>query len=135
LEILFNLLWVALSAALVGLWVVGRAGEIEDSPRSSTRMQITALAVLLVILFPVVSLTDDLLAYTAPAEVEHLVRRDLQDQPAAQIDAAAAIIGALFWFPDTPGSGIPFHTSRAVRIGTPREESLEVLGNRPPPSA
>jgi len=35
-------------------------------------MQIAALAILIIILFPVVSLTDDLLACTTPAEVEHL---------------------------------------------------------------
>jgi hypothetical protein len=135
LEILFNLLWVALSAALAGLWLLCRAARTNDSLGTSTRMQITALAVLVVVLFPVVSLTDDLLAYTAPAEVEHLVRRDLQDQPSGHVNAAAVMIAALFSHPHAIGLGILLRPSLSIKVGTPREESLEVLGNRPPPRA
>jgi len=96
-------------------------------------MQITALAVLIVILFPVVSLTDDLLACTAPAEIEHLVRRDLQDQPTGHVDTAPVILVSSFAFHHPICSGTVSEPSLSMKIGVPSDESLVVRGNRPPP--
>ena len=134
MEILFNLLWAALSIALSGLWLLGRTRCTKSSPDTSVHLQITALAVLIVILFPVVSLTDDLLAYTAPAEAEHLVRRDLHDLAAGPTGTTAVILAALFAFPHA-GSAILYRTPPSMKLGTPHEKSLDILGIRPPPSA
>ena len=98
-------------------------------------MQMTALALLVLVLFPVVSLTDDLLACSAPSEVEHLVRRDLQNQPSGHVNSVAVMIAALFSNPHAIGFGILSRPPLSIKVGTPREASLEVLGNRPPPRA
>jgi len=98
-------------------------------------MQITALAVLIVVLFPVVSLTDDLRAYTAPAEVEHLMRRDSQDQTGGHAHTAAAIPAVLLALPHTSRLGTSQGSALSMKIGTPREAYMEVLENRPPPCA
>jgi uncharacterized membrane protein len=135
LELLFNLLWVMLSAALFGLWLVVRAGRAHEKPSTQTRLQIVALCLLIVVLFPVVSLTDDLSACATPAEVEHLVRRDLQDHPGGHFGALAVIFATLLSSPHALGPGIFSRPSLAMKIGTPRRESLEILGNRPPPRA
>ena len=98
-------------------------------------MQVTALAVLLVILFPVVSLTDDLQTYTGPAEIEHLLRRDMQDQPAGQVNTAAIVVAVLFSLPNMQAPGTLSYPCASIKTGTPSEESAEACGNRPPPCA
>lgn len=96
-------------------------------------MQIAALAILIVVLLPVVSLTDDLLACTAPAEVEHLMRRDLLDHVDSNLEAAAIVAAALFSSQNAFALQTVFPISPSMKIGTPREEFLSILGNRPPP--
>ncbi len=60
---------MALSVALVALWLRHREpGEVYR--------QAAALLLLIAILLPVVSLTDDLQAMSNPPETEHLLRRD-----------------------------------------------------------
>lgn len=95
-------------------------------------MQVAALAVLIVILLPVVSLTDDLLACTAPAEVEHLVRRDL-DHADGYYHAASIIAAVLSTLRNNSGTQIISSLTPSMEIGTPREEFLSIVGNRPPP--
>jgi hypothetical protein len=75
LELFFNLVWVALSVTLFGLWMRDLRNQDDDHPRAQLLWQLTALAVLIVVLLPAVSLTDDLQACTAPAEAEHIGRR------------------------------------------------------------
>jgi len=98
-------------------------------------MQIMALAVLIVILLPVVSLTDDLQTCTAPAEVEHLMRRDLQCHPDSPLHAASVVLATLLSFQKPSGLEILPHFVPSIEIVTPRERGLSVVGNRPPPDA
>jgi hypothetical protein len=135
LEVLFNLLWLALSVALLGFWLRNQHRWGDESMRASTRMQIMALAVLAVILLPVVSLTDDLQTCTAPAEVEHLMRRDIQCHPDSQLHAASVVLAALLSFQEPSRLEILSHVVPSMEIVTPRERFLSVVGNRPPPDA
>jgi hypothetical protein len=87
-ELIFNLLWLTLSAGIFGFWIWSQRRWADRSLRATTRIQIMALAVLIVILLPVVSLTDDLQASAAPAEMEHLIRRiDLHHSLDASLQA------------------------------------------------
>lgn len=57
---------------------------------------LVAVGLLLLLLFPVISMTDDLVAMSTPGEVEHLIRR--HEAPlhlAAGILFGALVIGAL----------------------------------------
>jgi len=70
MELVLNLAWVLLAALLFCLW-------LRSAPRIGVdrRTQFAALAVLLLILFPVISVTDDLQAVQNPAETDSLLRR------------------------------------------------------------
>lgn len=135
MELLFNLLWVALSAGLIGLWLLSRGQWRGDASHPNSHMQIAALAMVIVILLPVVSLTDDLLACTAPTEVEHLVRRDLLDHVDNDLHAASIVTAVLVSLQNASGLPTISKLTPAVDIGTPREEFLNIVGNRPPPRA
>lgn len=71
MEFTLNLAWVVLAALMFCLWL--RHGTDAATDR---RMQFVALAVLLLILFPVISVTDDLQAVQNPAETDSCQRRD-----------------------------------------------------------
>ena len=71
MELFLNIVWLSVSILLVILCVHSiRHGDTKLSWSAGV-----ALCLLLVFLFPVISMTDDLQAMAAPAEVEHLMRR------------------------------------------------------------
>jgi hypothetical protein len=84
-EIFFNLMWVAVTVALIAAWFAAlrRPGIRPLGP--AIGLQLIALAILAAILLPAISLTDDLQATVNPAETEHLSRRaGLQGSPDQQ---------------------------------------------------
>jgi hypothetical protein len=84
-EIFFNLMWVAVTVALVAAWCSTHPRSGHAPLRPSVPAQLIALAVLAAILLPVISLTDDLQATANPAETEHVSRRaGLQGSPDQQ---------------------------------------------------
>jgi hypothetical protein len=132
-ELLFNLLWVVLSTGLIGLWLVSRHRWEDNMPRPNGHVQIAALVILIVVLLPVVSLTDDLMACTAPAEIEHLVRRHVLDHVDSNLEAAAILAAALVSTQGAFRLQTTSQVSPSMEIGTPREEFLSIVGIRPPP--
>ena len=87
-ELFLNLVWLATSSVLVAGWIWSiRKGHIEFEWTT-----LIALALLVVILFPVISMTDDLAVMSAPAEVEHMLRRS--EAPLAPV-TFLGILGAL----------------------------------------
>jgi hypothetical protein len=84
-EIFFNLVWVAVTVALIAAWCRAPRHPHFASLRPAVAVQLIALAVLAAILLPVISLTYDLQASVNPAETEHLSRRPaLQGSPEQQ---------------------------------------------------
>jgi hypothetical protein len=84
MEVFSNLLWLLLCFTLVGYWTSrSRKHARRGSDRrglfpvvfSERRVQIVALLLLVVLLFPVISLTDDLVASQTMAETDHLQQR------------------------------------------------------------
>lgn len=69
-EILLNITWAVCSLILIGLWL--RRGISQSISR---RTQLLALGMAVLLLLPVISLSDDLLAMQAPAETDTCVRR------------------------------------------------------------
>jgi hypothetical protein len=128
MELALNLAWVLLAAVVVRLW-------IRHAPRqgASLRTQIAALAILLVILFPVISATDDLQAAQNPYEVETCVRRAHASTPPHSTFPGAALLSTVFTensFRDL-GFCAPCHPRTAMA----ENPSLAIVRNRPPPVA
>ena len=70
MEIFLNFAWAALSLFLVVGWVWSiRKGHTEFQWTT-----LVALLLLLVLLFPAISMTDDRVAMSTPVELEHMMR-------------------------------------------------------------
>lgn len=129
MELALNLAWVLLVLSLFCLW-------LRYAPRSvgDRRMQFVALAVLILVLLPVISMTDDLLAAQNPAEAVTCVRRDHDDlRPHSVVPTAAA--------PPVPIlSAVPVRSASARLPGehpapSLKPPALSSIQNRPPPAA
>jgi hypothetical protein len=134
-ELFFNLLWLALSFLLLGFWLLRKNRWADDSLRRSIAVQFIALALLIVVLLPVVSLTDDLQACTVPAESEHLSRRsDFQAFADLSLHAISVVIAGL------PALVAPHEPQTLAWLSLPTEKEplcvryLRTLGTRPPPT-
>jgi hypothetical protein len=134
-ESLFNLFWLALSSVLLVMWLQEQRQWSDESLRPSRRMQFVAIAMLILILLPVISLSDDLQAYATPLETEHLARRgDLIDHNSLLPLLSAALSMMLLF-------GLAYRRSQAIILAvaqsiTPDHAGYRrILGNLPPPQA
>jgi hypothetical protein len=129
MELVLNLVWVLLTATMAVLWL-----RFSTRVGGSRRTQVVALIALLLLLFPVISVSDDLLALQNPAEVDCCGRRghvaadlhvDLHPAAILAQPMAAAI------------------QLSVLRIASPGEvpsrvednACLSAIQNRPPPQA
>jgi hypothetical protein len=134
MELFLNLAWVVLAALMFCLWLrfsplTGPQGRIVDR-----RMQFVALAVLIAILFPVISVTDDLQAIQNPAETDSCQRRD------HVVSSAHSIFPAVAALPVPAFAELSFGILRFVapgRLPAPLIDlpALASIQNRPPPAA
>ena len=70
MELFLNLVWLCLSVVVVRACV--RSAWMRDS--GFDRTAAIAVVLLIVLLFPAISMTDDLMAMNLPAEVQHGIR-------------------------------------------------------------
>jgi hypothetical protein len=129
MELTLNLGWV-----LVAVWMVCAWLRIAPRAAKERRAQFIALAVVILILLPAISMTDDLLAAQNPAEVDTSVRRDhCGTSPHSIVPVTAALP-----LPGLSGPAFGFLSVAAPsRLPTPIVEnpSLTSIENRPPPAA
>jgi hypothetical protein len=131
LELFLNLVWLTISLVLVCGWLRAvKAGDAKAEWKT-----LVALSLLLVLLFPVISITDDLVAMTATMEGEHMVRRlEMSPVNLASVDPfyTVALTALLF-------ASIAFLSALLTRV---RPRSLAIAlrsgfartaGVRPPP--
>jgi len=71
MESALNFAWMVLAALMLWLWL-----RYAPSEGASQRTQIVALVVIILILFPAISVTDDLVAAQNTTEVEACQRKD-----------------------------------------------------------
>jgi len=135
LELLLNSAWLALSTSLVILWIRGLRFVPAGSRQPSTTVQLLALAMLIVILFPAISMTDDMQALST-AEVEHVTRRaDLlpnSDQPA---DLAVPPDAEVFLTRSAFNLQTFARVELCIEKARPQKGSIRQSANRPPPLA
>jgi hypothetical protein len=131
-ELFLNIVWLSVSILLVGLCVRSiRHGHTKLSWSAAV-----ALCLLLVLLFPVISMTDDLQAMTAPAEVEHVMRRHYE---APSLPMGGGILDVVaFLSLVLIGIGLPNICSIRVQthgyVATLLAGFVRAFGVRPPPA-
>jgi hypothetical protein len=129
MELILNLAWGLLAALSFYLWT-----QAEHRSGTDRRLQIVALLMLIVILFPVISVSDDLWSIQNPAETDTVQRRDHLAAPEHSIFPALGTIcepffaAIRFGFLNSPRPA----TSQVFVLASPTP--VRIL-NRPPPAA
>jgi hypothetical protein len=129
-ELFLNLAGAFVAVTLICLWLLcaprtAAAGE-------SRRTQLVALALLILIMFPLISVTDDLLAAQNPAESDSFQRRD------QTISVLNAVLSSFTYPGETASAAIPAViriAALALRVPLPAAPALAPIENRPPPTA
>jgi hypothetical protein len=97
-EILLNCVWLILGLSLISAWSAHlwrtRTGEPNEFLPSRS-LQFTAILLLVILLFPVISLTDDIAMCTAPRDAERALR--LHDPFDGAQPAQALPISTMAW--------------------------------------
>lgn len=128
-ELILNLVWLAVAVAALAAWFRWRAKSSKN-----TGQQLVLLALAAAILFPVISMTDDLWAAQNPAEPESYQKRHIVTAEAHwPVPAAITIIGK-------PASSAPPHQSRRALEPDSHDLPTQILVDcsvftRPPPEA
>jgi glucan phosphoethanolaminetransferase (alkaline phosphatase superfamily) len=132
-ELFLNLVWLSVSLLLAVTWV-----RSERSTRRKLKWStVIALLLLVALLFPVISMTDDLTAINMANEVEHTMRRHeaptSQSVSVALLDAVARMAMVLI--------GIAFSGACFARVRRSTFAAkflagfVRASGVRPPPAA
>jgi hypothetical protein len=128
MEIVLNVAWAICSLGLILYWA--RTSASNPVPRGR---QIFALAMVVLLLLPVISLSDDLMAMQGPAETDSCLRRVLQTS-----DAHPSVVPTSFALPEEivaalsfscPLQEIPQDSTPAI----PASFLIRALDSRPPP--
>ncbi len=127
MELFLNSAWMLLAIAIGYLWL-----RFERRAPMDRRQPFIAMLVLVAILFPVISITDDLWALHNPAETETCQRRDMVSSSHVIFPAAAglplpALAELSFGFQPLI---LPLHLP-APAVDNPAFDAIE---DRPPPA-
>ena len=139
MEILLNCVWLVLGLSLIAVWSAhawhARPYK-SDGLLPSRQLQFTAILMLVVLLLPVISLSDDIAICTAPRDAERVLRlHDLLDgsqpMPAllpstmAWMDAVAVLLHG------GPGRPVEQEAKLAIQLA----KTGQPIDSRPPPVA
>jgi hypothetical protein len=130
MELLLNLAWLLMAGVIVCLWL---RGESRRSP--DCRGQLIAIAVLIAILFPVISVSDDLLAVQNASEADNYLRRDhLVPSNLHPVQPMSTIVAPKIFAVLAMGF-LRFFAPRLLPVHVPEHPELGSIDNRPPPLA
>jgi hypothetical protein len=130
MELFLNLAWLSLSATLVwGYFAITHSA----APRRKW-LAVVALALLILVLLPAISMTDDLAAINNPGEIDHFLRRNGTPLPQHTDVAAVAIVPLLLGIfaigvARISGQQLELQSLPSVLL----DGALRSLGLRPPP--
>jgi hypothetical protein len=128
MELILNLVWMLLAVAIVRLWV--RYAPKEGSGRWT---QIFALIMLILILFPVISVTDDLQASQTLAEDVTTLRRDIATTHCYHLFAAESTVPPAA-FTEFAVGFLCFVAPCHLPVPTVDNPAIAAIQNRPPPA-
>ena len=132
MELLLNTAWIVVSLLLI---VSAFHGLRRQNQRVEWRVVI-ALGVLMALLLPVISITDDLMANNATADVEHMFRRPLEPVPQSPLLAMLEIVpsAALLLFGLRQRRILETIARSDASLVRLREGLLRLCSMRPPPA-
>jgi len=129
MELFLNFAWAVVSIAVVCLWL-----RFEWRVQRDRREALIALIVLIAVLFPLISISDDLWQINNPAEIDTSLRRDHSGScPHSFFPTIAA--------PPEPaifelGGGLQrFNPQFHIPVLAFDNPAIDPLQNRPPPTA
>ncbi len=128
MEFILNLAWAVCSLGLVCLWL--RKGVSDAHSRT---VQVLALAMVVLLLLPVISLSDDLVAAQGPAESDSCLRRALHSD-----ELHPSVVPASLTLPEPVGmalavSGSLQEVAQADTVAPTSALLDRSLDSRPPP--
>jgi hypothetical protein len=129
MELALNLAWIVLTALMYGLWL-----RFAPQEGSSRRAQLIALALVILILFPVISVTDDLITAQNPAETDCCQRKG---HACTNAHLPPHPVAAIILPPDSGQPAGTIHFSMQGNLLSP-QVTIPAMGsmeNRPPPAA
>jgi hypothetical protein len=129
MEFFLNVAWTCLALMSLGLWL-----RHEHRTGTQRRMPLIALVMLLVILFPVISVSDDLWSIQNPAETDTCQRRN---QLSPDLHSLIPVLAATL-VPSFAQVNLEvryFSVSLNLPADVSSVPALEGIDNRPPPSA
>ncbi len=132
---ILNIAWALCSLGLIWFWL--RAGvRVPQGTRPRGRTtQILALAMVVMLLLPVISLSDDLMSMQGPAETDSCLRRAQNAD-----EAHPSVIPAALAMPEQLFTGLAVTrfsegTLQTDSLATPATLLTRSLDSRPPPQA
>lgn len=139
MEILLNLVWAALAVLIFCLWFrigdrTGTDRRRHDRRRRIVAIQIIAILLLIAILFPVISVSDDLMAVQNATEQDGTQRRDYFGAPGHQTTLAFTEIVSILNL-DPGCASVHYCAVRNLSRPSIDHPELASIENRPPPVA
>ena len=133
MEFLLNAVWIVGSLLLIG-------SKFHSMRRQNNRVEwrvLIALGVLLALMLPVISITDDLMANNATADVEHMFRRPLEPVPQSPFLAVLEIVtsAALLLFGLRQRALLQTMSRSDSSLVRLRQGLMRLSSVRPPPCA
>jgi hypothetical protein len=129
MELALNLGWTVLATLMFVLWM-------HYAPREGTdqKTQLVALMLVIVILFPVISVTDDIVMAMNPGETDYYQRKD--HVCANAHSAPHSVVGVTQQFAgELSSESVYFAEHGNLVIPTVKVPALNSIQNRPPPAA
>ena len=130
MELFLNLAWAALSILLIAGWV----WAIRKRHTEFQWTTLVALALLLVLLFPAISMTDDRVAMSTPIELEHMMRSSEAALGQVAVLGLFSLLGAIVLVVLNMAAPLFYSRIRArVFAETLLAGFIRAVGVRPPP--
>ena len=136
MELLSNLIWLVVALALWAVWLTRPRSALNAPPHHRIGAQLTALAVLTLVLLPVISLSDDLRAAQNPAEVERTcVRNDQHLQRPHAVPPSPVALAVVISFLLLPSPRTLAYLRPPSLPSSEGITRIRVSASRPPPAA
>ncbi len=129
MELLLNSVWAMLGLLSICLWL-----RVENRTKAERLLPFVALVLVILILFPVISVSDDLWALQNPAEVDSSQRRVHALVDCQSTAAVASILPAPAL---TQPTGLEHRLAAQIDLAAqiPDRPVLSSIDSRPPPVA